>query len=303
MKKILTLLPVIALVLSVAACGSSKKDSEIIMYDGTYAEPSLIVCMIKLLVEENTDATVTIKDQMSAVNVFNEMKKGEVYLMNSYDGTVLTTFLKYDPVDVEAGMTLYEFANMKANEELGMSLLDKLGHENTYALGVRREIVQQYNLKTISDLVAVAPELVFGGEHEFFSQEGSMKFGPFTEFYGLKFKNNVSVDISLKYAGIENNNYQVTDVYSTDGLNKKADLVILEDDRNFFPEYNDCLFVRNDIFEKYKDAAPNLKEVLNMLAGQTSDEIMTDLTYAVDVEERPVAEVAKEFLQSRGLIK
>ena len=76
------------------------------------------------------------------------------------------------------------------------------------------------------------------------------------------------MDLSLKYAAIANDNIQVTEVYATDGLNRQADLKILEDDLSFFPEYNGAYLVRADIFEKFADEAPNLKEVLNMLGGR-----------------------------------
>lgn len=53
-----------------------------------------------------------------------------------------------------------------------------------------------------------------------------------------------------------------------------------------------ALLVRDAIFEEFADVAPNLEEVLNMLGGQFTNEDMTDLTYAVDVEGRDLTEVA-----------
>ncbi|MGI5984412.1 MAG: glycine/betaine ABC transporter substrate-binding protein [Clostridiales bacterium] len=294
----------VMMILALGACGGKETKNELRMYDGPYTEPRLIHYMTKLIVEEHTDLKVKMKDEMSEVNMFKELTSAtpSCDLMNCYDGTLLTTFLHLDPVDVPEGKSIYEYANDVAMEKYGARMLKPLGHENTYAVAVPQDIADKYKLKTISDLIPVAPELIFGAEHGFFTQEGSMKYGPFTEFYGLNFKDGVPVDIGLKYAAIENGNFQVTEVYSTDGLNKKAKLVILEDDQKFFPEYNGALLVREDIFEKYADAAPNLEEVLNMLSGHLSDEIMTNLTYEVDVEGKTVQEVAKDFLISEGLI-
>ena len=81
----------------------------------------------------------------------------------------------------------------------GIIMLDPLGINNTYCIAVPESVAEEYNLETISDLVPVAGELTFGAEHEFFAAEGTagtMKFGPFTEFYGLKFKETFPVDIS-----------------------------------------------------------------------------------------------------------
>jgi glycine betaine/choline ABC-type transport system substrate-binding protein len=141
--------------------------------------------------------------------------------------------------------------------------------------------------RKVSDLQKVAGQLVFGAEHEFFTQEGSMKFGPFTKFYGLKFKDTKAVDVSLKYAGIMNGSFEVTEVYATDGLNRKAKLKVLQDDRKFFPEYNGAFLVREDIFTRFAAAAPDLEQVLNLLAGQIKNEDMVEMTYQVDVQGRP----------------
>lgn len=129
-----------------------------------------------------------------------------------------------------------------------------------------------------------------------------MKYGPFTECYGLKFKDSVSVDVSLKYAAIENNSFDVTEVYATDGLNRKAGLKVLEDDKSFFPDYNGAFLVREDMFERFYDTAPELEEVLALLDGRISNEDMVEMTYRVDVLGEAVDEVAEDFLQSLGLL-
>lgn len=279
------------------------KDSEgLILYDGDYSETQLMHHMVKFLVEEHTDLSVTVLDQMSQVNNFNALKDGGCDLMISYDGTLLTTFLHLDPSDVPEGESIYDYSNAVALERYDMRLLEKLGFDNTYAVAVPAHIAEQYGLETISDLAAVAGELRFGAEQAFFTEEGSMKFRPFTDFYGLKFKDSIPVDHGLKYAAVENGSYEVTVVYATDGLNRKAGLKILEDDRSFFPDYNGAFLVRNDTFEKFREEAPELEEVLDLLGGAISTEQMAELTYQVDVLGRTVDEVALEFLRSLKLI-
>ncbi|MEG1190961.1 MAG: glycine betaine ABC transporter substrate-binding protein [Oscillospiraceae bacterium] len=302
-KKLTALLLSVLMLLALAACGA-KPENELRMFDGTYSEEKLITYMTKLLVEDKTDLTVKISDQMTSVNAFKEISAADpgCDMLNCYDGTLLTTFLHLDPLDVPDGQSLYDFANSVAMEKYGLRMLAKMGHDNTYAIAVPQDIADKYKLKTVSDLVPVAGELVFGAEHEFFSQEGSMKYDPFIKFYGLSFKDRKTVDLGLKYIGIENRNFDVTEVYATDGLNRKAKLTVLEDDKEFFPEYNGALLVRDEIFAKYKDIAPNLEDVLNTMGGCMTNEKMTDLTYAVDVEGKTVPAVAEEFLRAEGLI-
>lgn len=283
---------------------SSNSAGNLMLYDGDYSETQIMHHMIKHLVEEKTDLTVTIQDQMSQVNNYKALigRKHSCDMMISYDGTVLTTFLHKDPTDVPGGESLYRYTNRLAKEKEGLTMLGKLGFNNTYAIAVPRKLADRYNLKKVSDLEKVAPELTFGAEHEFFTEEGSMKYNPFVKFYHLKFKNHKSVDVSLKYSAIEKGEYDVTEVYATDGLNKKANLVILEDDKHFFPEYNGAFLIREDTLTKFAKTAPNLKKALSSLNGKISTEEMSEMTYQVDVKGRTVDAVALDFLKKKGLL-
>jgi len=275
----------------------------IVIYDGMFAEMNIIHCMVKELVEAETSLKVEIRDEMAPVNLFNELTRGRSDIMNSYDGTLLTTFLHLDPSDVPEGVALYDFVNEKGKEMKGVMLLDKLGINNTYAIAVTQDAAAKYGLETLSDLAKVSEGLVFGAEHDFFTEAGMAKFNPFSQFYGLKFKNVRQIDMNLKYSAIQSGNIDVTVVYSTDGMNRAAKLKVLADDRNYFPEYNGALLVRTDFFDKYKAAAPDLDKTLAKLNNIFTDEDMIDLTYEVDINNRTPAEAAKGYLQKKGLIK
>ena len=278
----------------------STGEGELLLYDGDYSETQIMHQMVKLLLEDRTDLTVTIQDQMSQVNNFKALigDSHSCDLMISYDGTLLTTFLQLDTADVPEGVSIYDFANQRAGEEYGLFLLEKLGFDNTYAIAVTGETAEKYHPETVSDLIPIAGELVFGAEHEFFTQEGSMKFGPFTKAYGLNFQDAMSVDVSLKYAAAEKGSFDVTEVYATDGLNRKAGLTVLEDDLNFFPDYNGAFLLRRDTLTRF----PGIDGILNELAGRISNDDMVEMTYQVDVQKRTVEDVAREFLESRGLL-
>ena len=299
MKKGLALLLTLCLLL-IPGC-SSKKENVIKIVDGRVTEQKLVHRMIKMLVEDRTDLTVSIGEEMTAVNAYNEMKKRVYDVYMSYDGTVLTTFLHRDPSEVPAGSTLFDYELFQEQDKLVM--VNKLGLDNTYAVAVPKEIQSKYNLKTITDLVAVAPELVFSAEHEFFDDEGTMKFDPFTTFYGLTFKNTRPVDLSLKYSTMESGNADVTVAYATDGRNKKVQLQILEDDQHFFPEYNGVIVVQEDLFERVKAIAPDLEATLHLLDNIFTNESMTDLSHQVDIEEKNLDDVARQFLVDQGLLK
>jgi len=179
MRKIRKLASVLCAALLIAAlaagCGSKAADNQLEMYDGNFSEMKLIHKMIKMVVESNTDLTVNIKDEMTSVNMFKELtaKDPSCDLMNSYDGTLLTTYLKLDPEDVPAGQSIYDYSNEKAEAQYGVHLLEKLGFNDTYCIAVPESIAEKYNLVKISDLAPVASELRFGAEHEFFTRKAA----------------------------------------------------------------------------------------------------------------------------------
>jgi len=96
-----------------------------------------------------------------------------------------------------------------------------------------------------------------------------------------------------------NDNVQVIDAYSTDGLLLRYNLLVLEDDLGAFPYYHAVPMIRRDIAEKH----PELVGVLRMLAGTLDDERMRGLNYRVDVEQEDPREVARSFLIGAELIR
>ena len=282
----------------------SRTEGQLTLYDGDYSEVKLMHAMVELLVEDKTDLEVVILDQMTQVNNHNELKGSNPScdLMFSYDGTVLTTFLGLDTSDIPQGVSLYDFANDMVGQREGLRLLGKVGLNNTYSIGVTQSVIDRYGASKVSDLAPVAGDLDFGAEHEFYTEEGSMKFQPFVDFYGLRFRSAKPVDVVLKYSAVESGAFDVMVVYATDGLNKRAGLTILEDDLGFFPEYYGAFLVREDLFSDFYDAAPNLEQVLELLTGQVTSEDMVELTYAVDVDGQDVSQTAHEFLVKKGLL-
>ena len=302
-KKGIALILILVLITGVlAACGGGDEADEVVIMEGMFSEVTILAHMTGILIEEHTDLNVTYQEPMSTVPFANALEAEELDMGLSYDGTLLTTLLGYDPSDVPEGEDLYDFANEKGMEDRGFMLLGNLGFENTYAIGVKRDFAEEHNLETVSDLVPIADELTFGAEHEFFDEEGTMRFNPFNEHYGLTWADDISMDMAYKYTAMDNENIDVTMVYTTDGLNVQSDIVMLEDDLDFFPQYYASMLVRDNFFEEYEEVAPELEEVVGQLDGMIDNETMTQMNYEVDAEGREAEEVAREFLVENNLI-
>ena len=295
---------VLDLLMGLAERYLNSRTGGLVLYQGEFSEVQLVNSMIQQLVEERHGIPVTIKDQMTAKNNFAELSGAghSCDLMYTWDGTLLTTIMGLDTSDVPDGQTLYEFVDQRMRGEYGLELMGKIGVNNTYSIGVTQQVMDTYHPETISDLIPIAGQLRFGAEQDFFTDAGSMKFGPFSKFYGLNFQDVLHVDIMMKYTMVEQGAYDVMVVYATDGLNKRANLTILKDDLHFFPDYYGTILVRSDLFERFAEEAPGLKETLQLLNGQFTDEKMSELTYRVDVEGEAVDDVARDFLISAGLL-
>jgi len=164
MKRKISILVITVLVaVSLGACSSGGgKDSEIVLLEGQFSEITILMNMAGILIEENTDLNVVYHDSMNTVAAANANKSGEVDLYITYDGTLLTTILGSDPSEVPEGEDLYEWTKAKGATEMGITMTEKFGFENTYRIAIQEEFGAENNIVTNSDLVPHAPDLVFG---------------------------------------------------------------------------------------------------------------------------------------------
>ena len=178
-----------------------------------------------------------------------------------------------------------------------MQWVGMYGFNNTYGLVVRKEIAGKYGLHTYSDLAAVAGQLVFGAEYDFFEREDG--YDALCSTYGLQFKETMDLDIGLKYQALNQGQIDVMVIFTTDGQLSAADAVVLEDDLQFFPSYLCGNVVRSEVLEEY----PELLPVLEKLAGIVTDSDMSQMNYAVESEGKDPRTVAEAFLQSHNLLR
>ena len=171
-----------------------------------------------------------------------------------------------------------------------------LGYNNTYAMSVRPEIAEQYQLETLTDLMAVAPELRLGCTADFTQREDALPRLEST--FNTEFAEVNALDVAVRYTAIDSGQVDVIDAFTTDALLSKFDLVQLEDDASFFPPYYAVNFIRQECLDKY----PELEEVLALLDGRISNEAMAAMNAEVDLEGRNAADVAHDFLVEEGLI-
>lgn len=181
-------------------------------------------------------------------------------------------------------------------EQYDLKVLKQMNFNNTYTLAVKPETAEQYGLKTLSDLAKVSDQLTISPTLEFTKREDCLP--GLQKQYNMNFKKVVAMDSSPRYLALSNGESDVVDAFATDGLLKKFGLTVLEDDQNFFPPYYAVPIIRSDVLE----AHPELEELLAQLGDVLTDEVMSALNYQVDEENQDPEAVAKNFLQTQGLI-
>lgn len=251
--------------------------------------------MLKLLIEENTDLEVEITQGVGGgtSNIQPAMEKGEFDMYPEYTGTGWNMVLKRQEFYTEDS---FDELQQSYREDYGLQWEGMYGFANTYAIAVRKEAADKYGLETISDLQAAAPELTLGAEYDFYEREDG--YTPLCETYGLNFKGTVDLDIGLKYEAINSGTIDVMPIFTTDGQYSVSDIVVLEDDRQFYPSYQCGNVVRSEVLKEH----PELSDILEMTEGILTDKEMAALNYEVEVGKAEPKEAAADFLREKGLL-
>lgn len=214
--------------------------------------------------------------------VLGALKTGHIDVYPEYTGTIAREILKLDRVPALPELN----AQLAA---LGLAASIPLGFNNTYALALRADVAREGNIKRVSDL-RNHPRLKLGLSQEFIGRadgwEGlKRKYDlPFTALRGL--------DHGLAYEAVAQGQVDVIDIYSTDAKLDKYRLVVLEDDRQYFPRYDAVLLYRADLPKRL----PQVWRALAKLEGRIDDAAMRRMNAAAELEGKTFAVVAGEWL-------
>lgn len=297
-KKISLIIGGIVLILIVSAAAAffhkSKKDT-IHIATKPMTEQYILGEMLGILIEDYTSLNVDITQGVGGgtSNIQPAMEKGEFDLYPEYTGTGWNMVLKKSELYTED-----MFGQLQSGYEsgFGMEWTGMYGFANSYALAVRKDIADKYNLNKISDLQAVSGELTFGAEYDFYEREDG--YTPLCDTYGIEFKNTVDLDIGLKYQAINEKKIDVMPIFTTDGQYSVSDIVVLEDDRHFYPSYQCGNVIRLEVLEEN----PELAEVFDMVQDILTDKEMAEMNYNVENNGAEPRETALAFLKEKGLI-
>lgn len=299
-KKTITTLSLISLV----ALGmiffpllSSKQQDEIVIAGKLGAEPEILINMYKLLIEQETDLTVTLKPGLGKTSfVFNALKSGSIDIYPEFTGTAISEFLKEEAINNNQE-DVYLQAKEGMQKQFDMVMLSPMRYNNTYALAVSEELAESYQLQKISDLKPIEQKVKAGFTLEFNDREDG--YVGIQKRYGIAFMTLATMEPKLRYQAIQSGDINLLDAYSTDSEIRQYKLRVLEDDQALFPPYQGAPLLRKETLSDY----PEIGEALNQLANHITDDEMREMNYQVNVEGKLAVEVAKEYLVKIGLLK
>lgn len=287
---------IVIFIVIITSIGCSDKKSQVVIASKPMTEQYIIAEMLTYLIEENSDLEVVKKLGIGGgtSNIHPGMISGEIDIYPEYTGTgwmfVLKKELINDPNE------LYKSVKESYSNEFDIWWSKLYGFNDTYGIAVKEEIAKEYNLKTYSDLARESENLSLGAEYDFYEREDG--YPGLEKVYGFDFKDKKEIDIGLKYQAISEGQVDVINVFSTDGRLKEYNLVVLEDDLNFFPSYYAATIVREETLNKHK----SLKNILGKLDNKISNQEMTYMNYLVEIEKMDPKKVAMDFLKEKGLL-
>ena len=254
-----------------------------------FTEQVILGELLAQVLEDRAGFAVDRKFELGGDLCHRAILKGEIDAYVEYTGTAYTAILKHPPISDAA--RVYDQVKSEYQSRFDLEWLKPLGFNNTFAILVRGDDARRLHLKTISDIAPYAPQWKAGFGQDFMSRKDG--YAGFVQAYGLKFSRPPDeMDLSLTYRALAAGQVDVIAGNSTDGLIDKLGLYQLEDDKHYFPPYEAAPVVREQILTEY----PDVRGLLDSLAGKITNEQMRRLNYAVDGEHRQARDVVHDFL-------
>lgn len=297
MKKHIALLAC-SILLVLAGCSSQnavESGDQVTIASAATTESSIMAYMLRDMIEHYTDEEVEMINNLGTSTTLHQaMLNGDANISATrYTGTDLTGALGEEPISdpVKALETVKKLTQQRFDQ----TYFDSYGFENTYAFLVTKDMAEKYNLKTVSDLGKIAKNLQAGVDTSWINREGDGYKG-FTKAYGFDFKKVYPMQIGLVYDALQAGKMDVVLGYTTDGRISSYDLVVLKDDKQFFPPYDASPLATDKLLEK----KPEVKAAIERLIGQISTDDMQKLNYEADNDLIEPSIVAERFLKKHN---
>lgn len=285
----------VALTLMAMGCASRARAGDpptIVIGAKKFTEGAILGELMAQVLEQHAGVRVSRRFNLGGTNVaFDALRTGAIDGYAEYTGTGLRDIL-HDTSAVDGPADAFARVS-SAFSEYELTWLAPFGFNNTYVLIMRSDRARALKIGSVSD--AAQHRLRYGVSHEFLQRQDGMP--GLLRVYGLQAESVVGMEHDLAYRALAEGAIDVSDGYSTDAKLAAGSLVVLRDDKGFFPPYEAAPLVRQDLLARIPRAAA----ALQLLAGRIDDAAMRRLNHQVEDERRTPGDVASAFLHRLGL--
>ncbi|MBV8876961.1 MAG: ABC transporter substrate-binding protein [Gammaproteobacteria bacterium] len=270
------------------------------------SESAMLGQMIRLLLQAQGIPVVD-RTRIGATPVVRQaLLAGEIDLYVEYTGNAGLFFNDAgNPAwkDLDRGYELGSRLDYAANR---IVWLTPARASNAWALAVRSDVAQAYQLRTMSDF----GRWVAGGGHVVlicsaeFANAGTLR--SLEQTYGFTLRSSQLIVLAggetaatITAAAAGTNGANTAMVYGTDGGIAAAHLQVLEDDRHDQPVYAPVPIVRESVLRQY----PQIATIVKPLMESLDREVLQGLNARVQINGESDEAVAAEYLRAKGWLK
>jgi len=262
----------------------------------------LVLCEIAAQSLESAGATVKRECGMTGSDtVRSALESGDIDLYWEFTGTAWLSFFN-ETETIEDPKELYDRVKER-DAENDITWLEPGPANDTYAIGVDSKTAEKLGVKTMSDYAELAKDgsedASFCGAAEFFARNDG--WPGVQEAYGFELPKKLTseVDLGVVYDSVHKGDPCVFgEVFATDGRIPALDLLVLEDDKNFFMPYNPSVNVRTEVL----DENPDLEKLFAPVSEALDDDALQSMNSAVDVDGETPEDAANAWLVDQGFI-
>jgi len=287
-------LVVAAFALVTPTATADEADRPIVIGAKSFPESRLLAEIMAQTITSHTGREVERRINLGGTQlVYTALTAGDIDGYVEYTGTGWAVLLDRTDRPVNA-LHAYDTVARFSATELDLTWLAPFGFNNGYALAVRQDTADALGVRTMSDLAATG-DLEIALSHEFMNRDDG--WPGVVEAYGFDAEPR-GIEHGLSYGALAAGEIDVTDTYTTDGNLARYDLVLLIDDRGFFPPYDAAPVLRTEVAEAY----PDVVDAIGRLAFRIDDATMQGLNARVEVDGEAFEAVAHDWLTSEGLL-
>ncbi|HXU19181.1 MAG TPA: glycine betaine ABC transporter substrate-binding protein [Verrucomicrobiae bacterium] len=285
---------IVAMIALLSGCTMRPKDT-IVVGSKNFPEQALLGEILAQHLEARTHLHVQRRFYLAGSFICQQaLLAGRIDTYVEYTGTALTAIL-HDPIE-SGSSAVFDKVKAEYKQRFGFEVMPSLGFNNTFAIVIRGDDARRLHLTTLSQAAQYTPQWRAGFGYEFMERPDG--YPGLARVYGLRFASPPQImDLGLLYRALLSKQVDLVAGNSTDGLLSARDLVILQDDKHYFPPYEAVPITRQDLFARYPEARTAIAE----LAGKISDAEMRKMNYEVVGQSRDASEVARDFLHSKNL--